>query len=99
MHTRSSGEPKQDCFPRIRTYGSRDIREIHDIRRPRRRRRAPEGAFQRPNDARVACFIGAAPPAGHGSHRYFVVVHAPDVESKGRPLFQPRPVAHDDSAA
>jgi Raf kinase inhibitor-like YbhB/YbcL family protein len=41
----------------------------------------PEGAFQLPNDARVARFIGAAPPAGHGPHRYFVVVHALDVAS------------------
>lgn len=41
----------------------------------------PEGAFQLPNDARMARFVGAAPPAGHGPHRYFVVVHALDVES------------------
>ena len=41
----------------------------------------PRGAFQLPNDARLARFIGAAPPAGHGPHRYFVVVHALDVES------------------
>ncbi|WP_309111990.1 YbhB/YbcL family Raf kinase inhibitor-like protein [Saccharothrix sp.] len=46
----------------------------------------PEGAFQLPNDARVARFIGAAPPAGHGPHRYFVVVHALDVESVGVPV-------------
>ena len=39
----------------------------------------PEGAFQLPNDARVARYIGAAPPAGHGPHRYFIVVHALDV--------------------
>jgi Raf kinase inhibitor-like YbhB/YbcL family protein len=45
----------------------------------------PEGAFQLPNDARVARFIGAAPPPGHGPHRYFVVVHALDVESIGVP--------------
>lgn len=43
----------------------------------------PEGAFQLPNDARAARYIGAAPPAGHGPHRYFVVVHALDVESIG----------------
>ncbi|MBW8698473.1 hypothetical protein MBT84_02670 [Streptomyces sp. MBT84] len=43
----------------------------------------PEGAFQLPNDARAARFIGAAPPAGHGLHRYVVVVHALDVESLG----------------
>ncbi|PXX71635.1 PBP family phospholipid-binding protein [Nocardia tenerifensis] len=41
----------------------------------------PEGALQLPNDARVARFLGAAPPAGHGVHRYFVVVHALDVET------------------
>ena len=43
----------------------------------------PEGAFQLPNDARLARFIGAAPPAGHGPHRYVIVVHALDVESIG----------------
>ncbi|MDH6221008.1 YbhB/YbcL family Raf kinase inhibitor-like protein [Streptomyces pseudovenezuelae] len=43
----------------------------------------PEGAFQLPGDARAARFIGAAPPAGHGAHRYFIVVHALDVESIG----------------
>jgi Raf kinase inhibitor-like YbhB/YbcL family protein len=45
----------------------------------------PGGAFQLPNDARAARFIGAAPPAGHGPHRYFTVVHAVDVESLGIP--------------
>ncbi|MET9001838.1 YbhB/YbcL family Raf kinase inhibitor-like protein [Amycolatopsis sp. NPDC004169] len=40
----------------------------------------PDGAFQLPNDARAPRFIGAAPPAGHGEHRYFIVVHALDVE-------------------
>ncbi|MGI5499088.1 YbhB/YbcL family Raf kinase inhibitor-like protein [Lentzea sp. CA-135723] len=45
----------------------------------------PEGAFQLPNDARLPHYIGAAPPAGHGRHRYFVVVHALDVETPGVP--------------
>jgi Raf kinase inhibitor-like YbhB/YbcL family protein len=45
----------------------------------------PEGAWQLPNDARLARFTGAAPPAGHGRHRYFIVVHALDVESIGIP--------------
>ncbi|CAG6393711.1 YbhB/YbcL family Raf kinase inhibitor-like protein [Streptomyces cocklensis] len=45
----------------------------------------PDGAYQLPNDARAARFIGAAPPAGHGPHRYFVVVHALDVASIGVP--------------
>jgi Raf kinase inhibitor-like YbhB/YbcL family protein len=45
----------------------------------------PDGAYQLPNDARQARFIGAAPPAGHGEHRYFIVVHALDVEKIGVP--------------
>lgn len=45
----------------------------------------PDGAFQLPNDARAARFLGAAPPAGHGPHRYFIVVHALDVEHIGIP--------------
>ena len=45
----------------------------------------PEGAFALPNDARVTQYLGAAPPAGHGPHRYFFVVHALDVESLGVP--------------
>lgn len=40
----------------------------------------PEGTYQLPNDARAPRFIGAAPPAGDGPHRYVVVVHALDVE-------------------
>ncbi|MFB8003497.1 YbhB/YbcL family Raf kinase inhibitor-like protein [Nocardia sp. NPDC056000] len=43
----------------------------------------PAGAFQLPNDARLPRYIGAAPPAGHGAHRYFVTVHALDVEDIG----------------
>lgn len=43
----------------------------------------PAGAFQLRNDAGMARFIGAAPPIGHGKHRYFTVVHAVDVESLG----------------
>jgi Raf kinase inhibitor-like YbhB/YbcL family protein len=45
----------------------------------------PDGAFQLPNDARTARFIGAAPPAGHGPHRYFVVVHALSTDAIGVP--------------
>jgi Raf kinase inhibitor-like YbhB/YbcL family protein len=40
----------------------------------------PTGAFHLPNDARMARYVGGAPPAGHGVHRYFVTVHALDVE-------------------
>jgi Raf kinase inhibitor-like YbhB/YbcL family protein len=45
----------------------------------------PEGAFQLANDAGLARYLGAAPPAGHGPHRYFFVVHAVDVPSLGLP--------------
>lgn len=45
----------------------------------------PAGAFHLPNDARLAHYLGAAPPAGHGVHRYFVTVHALDVEDIGVP--------------
>ncbi|GAB2659879.1 YbhB/YbcL family Raf kinase inhibitor-like protein [Nocardia goodfellowii] len=40
----------------------------------------PEGALNLRNDAGFPGFVGAAPPQGHGPHRYFVVVHAVDVE-------------------
>lgn len=45
--------------------------------------RLPEGAVQVKNDAGFAGFVGAAPPPGHGRHRYLVVVHAVDVEDLG----------------
>jgi Raf kinase inhibitor-like YbhB/YbcL family protein len=40
----------------------------------------PRGAFRVLNEARVPHFVGATPPQGTGVHRYFVVVHAVDVE-------------------
>jgi Raf kinase inhibitor-like YbhB/YbcL family protein len=43
----------------------------------------PAGAFQLPNDGRLAQYVGAAPPAGHGKHHYYIVVTAVDVESLG----------------
>ncbi|PRY34579.1 YbhB/YbcL family Raf kinase inhibitor-like protein [Umezawaea tangerina] len=46
----------------------------------------PEAAVQLPNDARVARFVGGAPPAGHGVHRYVITVHALDVEDIGVPV-------------
>ncbi|WP_067651060.1 YbhB/YbcL family Raf kinase inhibitor-like protein [Nocardia harenae] len=45
----------------------------------------PSGAITLRNDAGFAGYVGAAPPEGHGPHRYFVVVHAVDVESLGVP--------------
>ena len=41
----------------------------------------PEGARQLRNDGGFPGYVGAAPPAGHGPHRYFVVVHAVDTET------------------
>jgi Raf kinase inhibitor-like YbhB/YbcL family protein len=41
----------------------------------------PEGAVQLRNDGGFAGYVGAAPPAGHGEHRYFVVVHAVDTDT------------------
>ncbi|GEL20032.1 YbhB/YbcL family Raf kinase inhibitor-like protein [Pseudonocardia asaccharolytica] len=41
----------------------------------------PSGAFQLANDAGLKRYLGAAPPPGHGPHRYFTVVHAVDVPS------------------
>jgi Raf kinase inhibitor-like YbhB/YbcL family protein len=43
----------------------------------------PPGAVTLRNDGGGARFLGAAPQEGHGPHRYFVVVHAVDVESLG----------------
>ncbi len=43
----------------------------------------PEGAIQLRNDAGLAHYLGAAPPAGNGKHEYFIAVHALDVDSLG----------------
>ncbi|KMO78979.1 YbhB/YbcL family Raf kinase inhibitor-like protein [Mycolicibacterium obuense] len=40
----------------------------------------PGDAVTLSNDAGLKRFIGAAPPPGHGPHRYIVAVHAVDVE-------------------
>ncbi len=39
----------------------------------------PAGAIQLPNDAGLAQYVGPAPPAGSGRHRYYIVIHAVDV--------------------
>lgn len=43
----------------------------------------PQGAITLRNDGGMAGYIGAAPPQGHGPHRYAFVVHAVDVEKLG----------------
>jgi Raf kinase inhibitor-like YbhB/YbcL family protein len=41
----------------------------------------PGGAVQLRNDGGTVGYIGAAPPPGHGTHHYWIVVHAVDVPS------------------
>jgi len=43
----------------------------------------PPSAVVLRNDAGMARYVGAAPPAGHGMHRYFFMIHAVDVETLG----------------
>ncbi|KZS68013.1 hypothetical protein A4G26_26915 [Mycobacterium kansasii] len=43
-------------------------------------RELPGGALTLVNDAGMRRYVGAAPPPGHGAHRYYVAVHAVDVE-------------------
>lgn len=45
----------------------------------------PEGAIQYKNDAGGARFLGAAPPANHPAHRYFINVYALDTDDLGVP--------------
>jgi Raf kinase inhibitor-like YbhB/YbcL family protein len=49
----------------------------------------PDGAVQYRNDAGSNRFLGAAPPAGHGPHRYFITVYALSVDSIGVPAEAP----------
>lgn len=41
----------------------------------------PDGAVTLPNEMRLERFLGAAPPAGHGEHRYYFTLSALDVDS------------------
>lgn len=43
----------------------------------------PAGALQLKNDAGFRGYLGAAPPPGHGPHRYIVTVYALDVARSG----------------
>ncbi len=45
----------------------------------------PAGAVQLANDAGLRRYLGAAPPAGHGVHQYYIAVHAVDVASLNLP--------------
>lgn len=45
----------------------------------------PGDALTLANDASVRRFVGAAPPAGHGPHRYYIAVHAVGVEKLDLP--------------
>ena len=51
----------------------------------------PAGAKQLSNDAGLTGYLGAAPPAGHGPHRYVFAAHALSVENL--------PITEDVSAA
>jgi Raf kinase inhibitor-like YbhB/YbcL family protein len=46
-------------------------------------RQLPSGALQLKNDAGFHGYVGAAPPPGHGPHRYVFTVYALDVEHLG----------------
>ena len=39
----------------------------------------PDGAITSANEMRAETFAGAAPPAGHGAHRYFFTLSALDI--------------------
>lgn len=41
----------------------------------------PAGTFTVPNELRLQRYMGAAPPPGHGPHRYFFTVTALDIPS------------------
>lgn len=48
-------------------------------------RELPGGALTLVNDAGMRRYVGAAPPPGHGVHRYYVEVHAVKVEKLDLP--------------
>ena len=79
--------PRRADRKRLLALGRRRHPRVGDLTADRRRRRGgsglPRAAFQLRNDAGLTRYLGAAPPPGHGPHRYFFVVHAVDVETLG----------------
>ena len=66
--------------------GGQSARLGHRVARRRRRRQRPARRRFDPGQRRRARrYIGAAPPAGHGPHRYYVAVHAVDVDKLDLP--------------
>ena len=57
-----------------------DVTELTEIAGTPDGTALPAGAFQLKHDGGSRGFIGAAPPAGHGAHRYIITVHALSVE-------------------
>src|SRR5437870_10832773 len=43
----------------------------------------PKGAIHARNDTGAACYVGAAPPPGHGEHRYVFTVYALGIPTLG----------------
>ena len=50
----------------------------------------PAGAIQLRNDGGFHGYLGAAPPPGHGPHRYVITVHALDIAPSGLNEHTPR---------
>jgi Raf kinase inhibitor-like YbhB/YbcL family protein len=48
-------------------------------------RELPGGALTLVNDAGMRRYLGAAPPPGHGPHRYYIAVYAVDVDKLDLP--------------
>ena len=73
----SSGQPISDCrLPATVTELPAGVGDGSVL---------PGEALTLVNDAGMRRYIGAAPPAGHGYHRYFVAVHALSVEKLDLP--------------
>ena len=60
-----------------------DVTELPTDAGSAERPNLPAGAITLRGDAGAAGYIGAAPPSGHGPHRYVFAVHAVDVDTLG----------------